>query len=593
MDWRPHPTFDAPDPCSLETMKFRSFLTALAAIAGVLFLVGTLGFVLIFAQSPISLLRGSPIESPTAAMFIPRQAPVVASLLVNPDRLETLRQTIAKPGDRREARAELDQFKQGILGSTDLDYRRDVQPWLGDEVTAAITALDVDRDGGNGEERGYLLALMTKDPQRSREFLQLFWQKRALAGTELKFEAYQGTTIISGKVEGISGKEGDETRSSAPNPLATAVVGNRYVLFANSPKVLKDSINNVQAAELNLASSVEYQRAIATLKEGRIGLVFLNLPQFQTLAGSDVSQEGSLAISLGLNRQGLIAETALLGVSETANQPTLSQPTLSQPTLSQPTLTKPVGALQYIPANSPISASGVDLDRFWAGLSNTAKNYDFVAQLVNQPIESLEKQWNLDLKKDIFSWVKGEYALGLVPQSGKNQTLDWVFVADKSDPSAQAAISHLDAVAQAQGITPGSLPLDDQTVNIWTRLATGTLAKELSVEAQVAGVHTSVGKYEIFATSLEAMNAVLNTKKNALANNPKFDRAIAPIQTPNNGYFYIDWDTAQPVLKQQFPFIQLVELAGQPLFNHLRSLTISNYGSESGVQHGGAFIRLD
>ncbi|MBW4418143.1 MAG: DUF3352 domain-containing protein [Myxacorys californica WJT36-NPBG1] len=560
-------------------MKFRSFLTALAAIAGVLFLVGTLGFVLIFAQSPISLLRGSPIESPTAAMFIPRQAPVVASLLVNPDRLETLRQTIAKPGDRREARAELDQFKQGILGSTDLDYRRDVQPWLGDEVTAAITALDVDRNGGNGEERGYLLALMTKDPQRSREFLQLFWQKRALAGTDLKFEAYQGTTIISGKVEGISSKvEGDETQSSAPNPLATAVVGNHYVLFANSPKVLKDSINNVQAAELNLASSAEYQRAIATLKEGRIGLVFLNLPQIQTLTGKDISQDGSLAISLGLNRQGLIAETALLGVSETATQPKLS---------------KPVGALQYIPANSPISASGIDLDQFWAGLSNTAKNYDFVAQMVNQPLESLEKQWNLDLKNDIFSWVKGEYALGLVPQPGKNQPLDWVFVADKSDPSAQAAISHLDAVAQAQGITPGSLPLDDQAVNVWTRLATGTPSKGLFVEAQVAGVHTSVGKYEVFATSLEAMNAVLNAKKNGLANNPRFERAIAPIQTPNNGYFYIDRDTAQPVLKRQFPFIQLVELAGQPLFNHLRSLTISNYGSESGVQRGGAFIQLD
>ncbi|MBW4539156.1 MAG: DUF3352 domain-containing protein [Myxacorys chilensis ATA2-1-KO14] len=569
-------------------MKFRSFLTALAAIAGVLFLVGTLGFVLIFAQSPISLLRGSPIESPTAAMFIPRQAPVVASLLVNPDRLETLRQTIAKPGDRREARAELDQFKQGILGSTDLDYRRDVQPWLGNEVTAAITALDVDRDGGNGEERGYLLALMTKDPQRSREFLQLFWQKRALAGTDLKFEAYQGTTIISGKVEGITSKlEGDETLSSAPNPLATAVVGNHYVLFANSPKVLKDSINNVQAAELNLASSVEYQRAIATLREGRIGLVFLNLPQLQTLTGKDVSQEGSLAISLGLNRQGLIAETALLEVSETA------QLTVSQPTAPQPKLSKPVGALQYIPATSPISASGVDLDQFWTGLSNTAKNYDFVAQLVNQPIESLEKQWNLDLKNDIFSWVKGEYALGLVPQPGKNQPLDWVFVADKSDPSAQAAISHLDAVAQAQGITPGALPLDDQTVNVWTRLATGTPSKGLSVEAQVAGVHTSVDKYEIFATSLDAMNAVLNAKKNGLASNPRFDRAIAPIQTPNNGYFYIDWDTAQPVLKRQFPFIQLVELAGQPLFNHLRSLTISNYGSESGVQRGGAFFQLD
>jgi hypothetical protein len=584
-------------------MKFRSFLTILAAIAGVLFLTSTIGFAWILAQSPIALLRGSPLKSPTAAMFVPRQAPVVASLLVNPDRLETLRQVLAKPGDRKDARAELEQFKQGILGSSDLDYNRDVQPWLGTEITAAITALDIDRDSANGEERGYLLALMTKNPERSREFLQLFWQKRALAGTDLEFERYKGTQIIYGKVEGESNKppktnlkKADlKSQPASPRSLATAVVGDRYVLFANSPKVLKDSINNVQAAELNLASSPDYQRAIATLKEDKIGLIVLNLPQLTTLTGENAPQDGNLAISLSLSRQGLIAETAIIGRST------------SEP--AQASLSKPVQALQYIPANSPLVAAGIHLDRLWTSLSDTPQGSgasklggaDRLAQLFNQPLKDLEKQWKIDLKDDVFSWVTGEYALGLVPRLASDKTqpkdepLDWVFVADTSNASAQAAIDRLDAKAKEQGISTGSLKLGDQTVEVWTRLATADASKPdgTAIEAQVTGVHTSVGKYEIFATSVEAMEAVLNAQKNTLANSRTFERAIAPIRTPNNGYFYIDWDKAQPVLKTQFPFIQFVELAGQPLFEHLRSLTVSSYGTESGVQHGGAFIQLN
>ncbi|MBE9014056.1 DUF3352 domain-containing protein, partial [Pseudanabaenaceae cyanobacterium LEGE 13415] len=393
-------------------MKFRSFLNLVAAIALALLLVATIGFSWIFAQSPLGLLKGSPKETPTAAMFVPKQAPVMASLLVNPARLESLRQVVAKPGDRAETRQEFERFTQGILGNSELDYRRDVQPWLGDEITAAITSLDIDRDDTNGKEAGYLLALATKDTERSREFLQLFWQKRAIAGTDLVFDDYKGTKIIYGKVES----------DSVPITVASAVVGRQYVLFANSPNVLRNAINNVQAAELNLENSQDYQQAIGALDRGRVGVIFANLPELAALNGKEITETASsAAISLGLDRKGLFAETAIIrGGTET---------NLSKQSLE---------ALKYIPAVAPISASGVNLDRLWTGLSRDGA----ISKWVNSPIQSLGKRWNLDLPQDIFNWVKGEYALAMIP---KEETLDWVFVADKTaDPGAENAIARLD-----------------------------------------------------------------------------------------------------------------------------------------------------
>ena len=574
-------------------MKLRSFFYLLATIATGLFLTGTIAFFWLFAQSPLGLLNGSRDE-PSAAMFISKQAPVMASLMVNPDRLTALRQIVVKPGKRKQARAELDQFKQGLIGATGLDYQRDLQPWLGDEITLAVTTLDIDRDSENGQQPGYLMALTTKDPQRSREFLQVFWQKQAIAGTNLIFEPYKGTKLIYGSEL----KDSQTRKPNSPLLLASAVIGDRFVLFANSPKVLRDAINTVQAEELGLENSTNYQSAIANLTQGRIGMVFLNLPQLAALTGEESvavtnSEEVSavyqgLAIALGLDRQGLTAETALLAPAVDI--------------ASTPSTSKSVGALKYIPASSPLSASGVDLDRAWANLSQGVSGYRSVADLVNRPIEALNDRWKLDLPQDIFSWVKGDYALGLVPRPEGTQektVSDWVFVADKStDQTAQSAIEHLDDIAKAQGISIGSLQLSDQTVNVWTRLLVAGDAekrsqKTVDVQAQVAGVHASVGNYEIFTTSVEAMDDVLKATKNPISQTKGFEQAIAPLSTPNNGYLYLDWQTAQPILESRFPVLKVLEFAGQPFFDHLRSFTISSYGSRSGVQRGGAFLKLE
>ncbi|PSB19440.1 DUF3352 domain-containing protein [Phormidesmis priestleyi ULC007] len=590
-------------------MKLRSFFYLLATIVAGLLLTGTIAFFWLFAQSPLGLFNGSR-EQPSAAMFVSKQAPVMASLMVNPDRLTSLRQIIVKPSDRRQARAELDQFKQGIVGALGFDYRHDLQPWLGDEITVAVTTLDIDRDLENGQQPGYLMAMSTQNSQRSREFLQVFWQKRAIAGADLIFESYKGTKLIYGsdlKDPQDRSKSSSQSTQNAASPIsfASAVVGNQFVLFANSPKVLRDAINTVQATELGLASSETYQTAIAHLNQGRIGLVFVNFPQLAALTGKESALAElatkpednsatyeSLAIALGLDRQGLTAETALL--------------TPTGEIASTPSTSKPVEALKYIPATSPISASGVNLDQLWSSLSQGVSGYRNVADLINRPITALNDRWKLDLPQDIFSWVKGEYALGLVPQQdenlAKNETAlpglgDWVFVADKSAEEAQQAIERLDELAKEQGISVGSLQVSDQTVNVWTRLSTTNDVKKrnqkvLNVQAEVAGVHTSVGNYEIFTTSVEAMSEVLKATQNPILKSKTFKQAIAPLATPNNGYLYLDWKSAQPLLESRFPILKVLKLAGQPFFDHLRSFTFSSYGSQPGVQQGGAFIKL-
>ena len=560
-------------------MKARSFYLALGSVALTLLLVAIAGFYWLAGQSPLRLLQGGRVASPEAAMFVPKQAPAMVSLLVKPEQLRAFRLAVSSLGDRRKAREELEALERTLLASRGLSYDADIKPWLGNEITLAVTSPDIDRNATNGQQPGYLLALETENPQQAKEFVQLFWQKRAIAGSNLVFEQYSGVKVI---YEQGSGADAD------PSPtLASAVVGDRFVLFANYPKVLRDAINNVQAPDLSLKSSKKYQDALETLPERQIGLTFVNLPQLGAWLGSQsplgrLSSENqrqfeSLVAGIELARQGLLAETALLaapGRSLTAHKPAL---------------TEPVGALKFIPSATPFSASGTNLSQLWGQLTEGLQDYGVLSALLGQPIAALEERWGVTFEEDLVPWVNREFALGLVSRPG--QEPEWVFVAEKS-PETAAGIEKLNAIAQRRGLTVGPITLNDRRTYTWTQLSPSSKRRGAELQADVQGVHTMIDKYEVFTTSVEAMEAILKNPQKSLITAKPFQEAIAPLALQNDGYLYLDWGGVRKPLERRIPALKLAELAGKPFFDHLRSLTVTSYGSDTKVQRGAVFVQL-
>jgi uncharacterized protein YjiS (DUF1127 family) len=577
-------------------MKQRSFFSALVAGVAVLLLIGIAGYYWIFSQSPLTLLGGGSQTTPAAAIFVSKQAPVVVSMLVNPDRLESLRQLVTPPRERRRSRQELNQLKTSLLANTGLDYRRDIQPWLGEEITLAVPSQDIDRDETNGKQPGYLMVLSTKDPAKSREFLQLLFSRRAIAGRDLASEQYKGVNLLYDTQQ--SALSSKSSAASIQSSLASAVVGDRFVLLANHPKVLREAINNVQAPDLNLMNSSQYQQALSVLPSRRIGVAFLNLPSVAAWLGkqTELQTYASQIIALKLNREGLLAETSLIAAPDQE--------------IASPgsTLSEPVKALQYVPSGTGLAISGTDLshlestdlNQLWtqvAALLSGSGN-DAISRLVKQPLAALQARWGIDLSQDIFSWVQGEYALAMLPHAG-SLIPDWIFAAETSAAASQG-IDHLNAIAQAKGLSITPVSAENQKIYAWTQLTTvptkdSDSDNTIALKAKVEGVHATVGDYEIFTTSVEAMDAALKAAKTggSVLDSPQFQTSIKVIPQPNQGYVYLDWKASREVLERQLPILKLIELAGKPFFNNLRSLTISSYGSETGVLKGGIFLQLN
>ncbi|MEH2289423.1 DUF3352 domain-containing protein [Nostoc sp.] len=545
----------------------RSFIGFIVAGAIALLVIAIASFYWFFAKSPANLIASS--SGAGAAIFVSKLSPAMVSLLTNPDRLQAL-----------EREEELSKLKTSLFAKSGIDYKQDIQPWLGNEITLAITTLDIDRDSENGQQPGYLLALATKQPQKSREFVELLFSKRALAGATLAVEQYKGVKLIS------------DNSQPEQDLLAGAVVGESFVLFANDPKVLRDAINNVQAPDLNLTSSPEYQKATKErLKEG-LAVAFFNLPIVAKWQGLELAEQlyNSQIISLMLNPQGLLAETTFLTSSEIVPP-------------SAP-LSKPVGALQYVPASAGLAISGSnlsnlgesDLAKLWRQATATVygSREDVVSRLA-KPLVDVQKRWGINLPKDIFSWVQGEYAIALLPEK-EQTTPHWIFVVEKSE-GIEEGVARLDAIASSNGLSINTLNIDKQKISAWTELTTATKSdvKEgasFSIETKVRGLHTTLGNYEIFASDLETINEILTTKDNSIIDNPNFKDSIAAIPLPNQGYIYLDWTKSQNLLERQVPILKLVEVLGKPFFNNLRSLTVSSYGTDRRSLKGGVFFKL-
>ncbi|MGL4617974.1 MAG: DUF3352 domain-containing protein, partial [Chroococcidiopsis sp.] len=115
----------------------------------------------------------------------------------------------------------------------------------------------------------------------------------------------------------------------------------------------------------------------------------------------------------------------------------------------------------------------------------------------------------------------------------------------------------------------------------------------LTLKAKVQGVYTTIDKYEIFTSSVAAMDAALNAAKtSSLLKSSQFQSAIKAIPQPNQGYLYLDLPKSRAILERQLPLVKLLEVAAKPFFDKTQSITVSSYGDRTDVLQGSIVLHL-
>lgn len=568
-------------------MKSRSFYSATALFAALLVLVGAVGFWRLTANNPRSLLTNGGQAIPVAAQFVPRQSPLMVSLLARPDRLWQLRQLLTPSGQRFLARQEWRSLQDSFEDLTGWDYEIDVRPWLDEETTFAVTAPDLDHDSSNGSQVGYLAILSCRDAEAAREALHLLWQRRAAQGRDLVFEAVSGIALIydrSPRPLTMTVFGDDDADLPAIQTLASAIIGDRFVLLANDVQVLHQAISTYQAPDVSLANAPNYRKAIAALPSVRVGWLYANVPSlFSWLGVEDPDFQPAIApigqtvteafVSLRALPAGLIGDVALASFASATDQPQ------ALPAIASP--------LTLLPQQTQFVTTGNNLAKSLQSFEHSVGGYQLTQQAMSSLSEALSSQ-AIATTSQLLPMLEGPYAIGKL--AGDRNA--WFLLAPP--PGDVQPLAEVDEFVQSQGLNVSRIALGENKITAWTRLALQSLAQNspLRLTTEIIGVHTSRQGYEVLTSSLEHLEIFLRENEPMLLDEPTFSHLVKLLDSKSGEVSFINWPDLSPALTRQFAWVRAINTAGQPLTGHIGALAYTETGESPPFKTGRIAINL-
>ncbi len=545
-------------------MKLRSLTIAIAIGVIAASIVGISAYGWISEHRSLLLLQRTVTSPPATVGFVAKTAPAMISFVANLDDLANLDRLATSGSQLQPTNQAIGQWHRAISDRLHLNYQREIAPWLGEDLTVAITELDYDLLPQNGAQPGYLAVLSSRNPQVSRQKIQAWWDKQ-VSQHRLKFQSYQGVKI------------GYNPRDR----LASAIVDDKYVVFANHPRVLRAAIDNFAASDRNMLDNPDYQTVLATNNHHKIGIGYARVPKLARWLGREVGEKYAFAgINFGVDRQGLISDLSLY-------------PHPSQSVAERSPTTGLISTLQYLPRQSTIALAGTDLRQWRQQFTNIFPPSQQLDRQIDRTLTSLEQQIGIDLDREIFDATTGEYALAAMPNPDRHTT-DWVFIVERSQPaSVDAAIAHFDELARLAGSNLSSIPLPGQ-VSGWTKLTIANTTPTPELIAQVSGVHTTIAdKYTILASSIAAMDSTLKAiDRQSILDSDRYHQAESLITATSTGYLYGNWQTIEPLLPQQLRDRAVVKLVSKSLLAGLPNISISHY-LEAGIRRITLLFQVD
>lgn len=550
------------------------FFISLVSLALVLIALGGSVFRYLTSSAQTVAVQARPIA--IATTFVPASSPFTVSLLTSPN---ALLGTSVEETARQQSPSRTQQIKQRLLDSAELDYERDVQPWIGGEVTLTLVDSDLDADSANGQDAGYLItaAIAPGHQNEAREVLRQLWTKRSLAGRIPARKQTNGVRLLY------------ETRPDLLS-AASAIVGNRFVLFANDVRVLERSLQAAQSAT-NLAQDRLYRDTVATLPNRRIGLAYVqgNLIETDEIDAAENTH----------------ARTALSFDSAAGGLTTLLQTTDKQTGLSDLKRRKPSDGMDFLPPDAVWALTGkrlqdiaselraanlqTDLPRFLTqdGLGENETIWDWAKQ--GYAIGKVGSDWILAVKRD----EEGVAALDEAARRSGYSTVPVILSGESGRQKPSAARTEN---AEAEAVSTETLEIEnlEQEAVAWTQLKTkrGSSARSSSgLTTEILGLHVRQGEYEVFTSSVEAMVRSLSVLEDSLLSSAEFQQAAEKLPPSNSGYLYASKPVAAQIVDKQLSKAQRINQFLAPLFSNIRSMIATRSTSSDG-ETASVFIAL-
>lgn len=398
------------------------------------------------------------------------------------------------------------------IENQNIDYQEDISPWLGGVSIAILPSPEA------GIDYNAVGILGIKNKLKAKSFFDRIKTKNS---ENIDETSYKNISIYQ-----------------LDNPTEKIFIStfDNYIIIADKKEVITKIIDTYKGG-ISLADNTSQKF------DRNSGLIQIYFPDYSnwflnvlknSLPDIDVEKSAknqlqkidSILTNISVENQGLKMSSVinLVEPSTTAQQ---SKP-ISNNLLSQ------------IPENSICVMTGGEINQFWQQVNEEKQNVPDLDLLINRA-KMITSQWlNLDLDKDVISWLDGEFALALLPPNKNNslETLSGLFILESSNKTqGEATLKSLENTAKIFSF----LSIQTSEIN----------GIDVTKWNSPAGNLVSYGwlNEEKFALSLTGnFENITDIKSaNSLLENPTFKSATASLPDNNNGYFYCNLQEALSV----------------------------------------------
>ncbi len=459
-----------------------------------------------------------------AVLLIPQEVTVTGFVNTDPQIWSQVSQ-FGTPEAQKLLSDRLNTLPKEVLHLPSINYQEDIQPWIGNVMWAILP------DHQTENETNLLLVIGIKDQVMASNFLEKLAKQPEYQTEKV---VYQGVTII-------------QTTTQDQTSFSLAVIGNQ-ILVSNRQQTIEKSID-VYKGEPSYGQKVEVQEAINqkfSFANPLAQLYFIpNKTSFDSplvlpggipaMSIKEFSAIKSIVVGVDVVKQGLHLQ-ALTNAK--------SSPSSSQENSIKPLANKTVS---QFPKNTIAFVNGQGISQSWNRLVTKSKNDPESKSFVNFVRETSNQQLSLNADKDIFSWMNGEYAAGLIPVklgSVANLGMGGVILWQTSNPkTAQNTLNKLNSVGQKSGL-----------VKIKKSKIGGKSVTEWKNQQQVLLSHAWLNNNSLALSLGIPLTPILNTQSvNSLADSTKFKTLTATFPKQNLGYGYLDvaqiWSKAIPLIE--------------------------------------------
>ena len=397
---------------------------------------------------------------PVGAEVVPQTALMAVSVTTEPGQWQKLREFGTVQSQAAFAQ-NLAQLRDRFLTVNGYDYERDIQPWVGKEVTVAFlpAPLPTATTPAAATQPTTIVILPIQNPAQAQQLLE---RPRSETGT-LAERSYRGFQIR------------EKPATATAQGFSATVLDGKLLLVTTDPTATNQAIDTYKGGAA-LATTPGYTQALGRIQAGQsFGKLYVNLPAAAAIATQNsgrtvppqslaqVQQMQGLAATASLQPDGILFKSAAWLKPDSDRKYEVQNNAKDLPNL--------------LPTDTLLMASGGNLKRFWQDYSQGAAANP-ISPLNPEGLRSgIKSTVGMDLDKDLLSWMEGEFSLSLVaaPEGAvPSIPFSFVFMVKASDRrAAESALQQLDqAMATKYKFKVDQAKVGSQTVTNWT-LGTG------------------------------------------------------------------------------------------------------------------------